>query len=77
MKNYTLTLLLLVLLPIWGAAQAAKWTKLFDGRTRHGWSQKGGTAPYEVRQAEIVGTCVDQSPNTFLCTDQLYGDFIL
>ena len=67
----------LLFLPFSTTAQTAKWTKLFDGKTLHGWDQKGGTATYQVKNGEIIGTCVDQSPNTFLCTDKMYGDFIL
>ena len=50
---------------------------LFDGRTLAGWTQKNGTARYEVRDGTILGTTVKGSPNSFLCTEKLYGDFAL
>ena len=58
-------------------AQKGTWTPLFDGKTLKGWEQKGGKAPYAVAGNEIVGTCVGDTPNSFLCTQQQYGDFIL
>lgn len=56
---------------------AQKWTKLFNGKNLKGWVQRGGQAKYEVINGEIVGTTVKGTPNSFLCTEQEYGDFIL
>ena len=53
------------------------WITLFDGTSLKGWSQKGGEAIYTVRDGEIVGTTVHDTPNSFLVTDSIYGDFIL
>lgn len=53
------------------------WITLFDGTSLTGWSQKGGEAIYTVRDGEIVGTTVHNTPNSFLVTDSIYGDFIL
>lgn len=53
------------------------WITLFDGTSLTGWSQKGGEAIYTVRDGEIVGTTVHDTPNSFLVTDSIYGDFIL
>nr|HPN71861.1 DUF1080 domain-containing protein [Saprospiraceae bacterium] len=50
---------------------------LFDGKTLNGWTQKGGEAKYAVVKGEIVGTTVANTPNSFLCTEKEYGDFIL
>ena len=38
---------------------------------------KGGEAKYTVSDGEIVGTTVHNTPNSFLVTDSIYGDFIL
>lgn len=54
-----------------------KWTKLFNGKDLTGWKQVNGKAKYEVQDGMIVGTCVKDSPNSFLATDKEYGDFIL
>ncbi|WP_424276832.1 3-keto-disaccharide hydrolase [Eudoraea sp.] len=53
------------------------WTPLFDGETLNGWTIKGGEAHYTVRDEIIVGSTVHDTPNTFLTTDRMYGDFIL
>lgn len=58
-------------------AQKEKWTNLFDGKTLKGFKQLGGKALYEVQNGEIVGTTVKDTPNSFLATEQEYGDFIL
>ena len=58
-------------------AGAQKWESLFDGKTLKGWTQKGGEAKYAVVKGEIVGTTVANTPNSFLCTEKEYGDFIL
>ncbi len=53
------------------------WIPLFDGETLNGWTQKGGEARYEVREGTIVGTTVANTPNSFLTSNKMYGDFIL
>lgn len=53
------------------------WTKLFNGKDLRGWTQRGGKAKYRVEKGEIVGETVPETPNSFLCTDADYGDFVL
>lgn len=59
------------------AAPSGGWLALFDGKTLEGWTQRNGTATYRVENAAIVGKTAEGSPNSFLCTDELYGDFEL
>jgi 3-keto-disaccharide hydrolase len=54
-----------------------KWIDLFDGESLEGWSIHSGFASYHVEEGCIVGTATQGSPNSFLCTDREYGDFIL
>ena len=56
---------------------AAGWQNLFDGKTLNGWKRVAGKADYKVENGVIVGTTVMNSGNTFLVTDQQYGDFDL
>lgn len=58
-------------------AQKEKWINLFNGKELSGWKQVNGSAKYEVANGMIVGTCVKDSPNSFLAADKEYGDFIL
>ena len=78
-KIYCLIVLLVVSVSISLARQRQQdeWVSLFDGETLNGWSVHSGFAKYHVEDDAIVGTTVKGSPNTFLCTDREYGDFIL
>jgi hypothetical protein len=53
------------------------WTDLFNGKDLTGWKQLNGEAIYEAIDGEIVGTTVANTPNSFLCTEEEYGDFVL
>ena len=55
----------------------ARWTPLFNSKDLKGWKQLNGQAKYTVENGEIVGTTVANTTNSFLCTEQDYGDFIL
>ncbi|MBN1125866.1 MAG: DUF1080 domain-containing protein [Sedimentisphaerales bacterium] len=59
-----------------GAAEP-EWKDLFDGKTLHGWIQRNGKADYTVEDGMIVGATVLNTPNSFLCTEKDYRDFIL
>jgi type 1 glutamine amidotransferase len=74
-KNLLLSILMLPLVTT--SAMAGEWKDLFDGETLNGWSIHSGYAKYRIEDGAIVGTAVKGSPNTFLCTNKEYGDFIL
>ena len=59
------------------APGADDFTPLFDGESLDGWTQHGGKAKYIIEDGVIVGTAVPKTPNSFLCTDKVYGDFEL
>lgn len=50
---------------------------LFNGEDLDNWVQRNGEAKYSVDKGEVVGTTVYGTPNSFLCTEKDYGDFIL
>jgi hypothetical protein len=54
----------------------AQWKNLFNGKNLDGWNQKNGAAKFEVINGEIIGTTVANTTNSFLCTNDDYGDFI-
>jgi len=60
-----------------GAVVGEGFAPLFDGRTLAGWVQRGGKAEYRVEDGCIVGASRPNQPNSFLCTEREYEDFIL
>lgn len=79
MRHRILSLALLAVVTFTSSLVAAEgeWKDLFDGKSLQGWKQRGGEAKYRVEEGVIVGTSVPNTPNSFLCTEQEYGDFIL
>lgn len=76
MKKY-LSLFLMFLLFCTGLANGQDgWVNLFNGKDLKGWKQLNGEAKYEVVDGVIVGTTVLNTPNSFLCTEKNYSDFI-
>lgn len=60
-----------------GSAKSEKWISLFDGKTLNGWKRIQGESKYEVRDGAIVGIVTEGvTVNTFLRTEQEFGDFI-
>jgi sugar lactone lactonase YvrE len=72
-----ITTLLIALPLLLSAEEDGNWTTLFNGKNLDGWTQRGGVAKYEVVDGVIVGSTVPKTPNSFLCTEKEYGDFIL
>ncbi len=70
---------LLAMLAISSMASADdKWIQLFDGKTLTGWKMADhGKAKYTVEDGTIHGVTVEGSPNSFLMSEQEFGDFEL
>ena len=75
MRGFTIALATLAFGTV--AAAAGKGESLFDGKTLKGWKQLGGNADYQVVDGTIVGTSKPDKVNSFLVTENSYGDFIL
>ena len=52
------------------------WVDLINNNSLEGWNIKGGEAKYIVEDGVIIGTTAANTPNTFLTTNKMYGDFI-
>jgi hypothetical protein len=57
-------------------AQNDGWVSLFNGKDLTGWKQLNGEAKYTVENGVIVGTTVLNTPNSFICSEKNYSDFI-
>jgi type 1 glutamine amidotransferase len=77
MTLFAISGVLCVFLSGMSPAAGERWEYLFDGKTLDGWVQRNGQAKYTVEDGMIVGTTVLNTPNSFLCTDRMYTDFIL
>lgn len=73
----TVIAILAVIVTFSAWAQEPKWESLFNGRNLRGWEKLNGTAEYKVQDNTIVGISKMNTPNTFLATKKMYGDFIL
>jgi len=52
-------------------------SQIFDGTSLTGWTKRGGNAEFRVENGEIVGETRPKTPNTFLCTQRTFRNFIL
>lgn len=76
MKTKQLFLVVLLALAANAFAQE-KWENLFNGKNLKGWKVLNGKAEYTIEDGAIVGHSKLNTPNTFLCTEKIFGDFIL
>ena len=53
------------------------WEMLFNGKDFTGFKQLNGEAEYTVEDGMMVGTTKLKTPNSFMATEKMYGDFIL
>ena len=58
------------------ALTEASFEALFNGKDLTGWRKTGGTAEYEVKDGAIRGFGKQVKGNTFLRTEEEFGDFI-
>jgi hypothetical protein len=79
LMNRSMIALLLFAIAASAPARADEYgfVDLFNGKNLDGWTQRNGTATYRVEDNAIVGRTSEGSPNSFLCSNKLYGDFEL
>jgi hypothetical protein len=77
MQSRFLVSFLLFLLTFSLQAQDGNWKNLFNGKDLNGWKAVAGKATFTVQDGIIEGSAVFGTGNTFLITEELYGDFIL
>ena len=72
-----LTILSLLIFTAGLAQNKNEGVAIFNGKDLKGWKVLNGKAKYEVKNGEIIGTTVANEPNSFLATEETFGDFIL
>lgn len=73
-RNFVLFVMMLTTI---SSFSQEKWETLFNGKNLKGFKKLNGTAEYVVKDGAIVGISKMNTPNTFLATEKMYGDFIL
>ncbi len=76
MKKTLITLTLLCTL-IFNGCKQNDWQELFNGKDFTSFIQLNGQAQYKVENGEMVGISTADTPNSFMCTEKEYSDFIL
>jgi len=76
MKRSGLITAILMLCLFTACSEKEPWINLIK-KDLSAWEQLNGTAPYKLEDGVVIGTTVTASPNSFLCTKEKYGDFIL
>jgi hypothetical protein len=76
MKKSGIIVFITLLSVITSCKNEEPWIDLI-GDNLDNWEQLNGTADYRLVDGTIEGSCVLNSPNSFLCTKDHYGDFIL
>jgi len=69
--------LIIVVMAVTVTLQAQEWVDLFNGKNLKGWEKLDGSAEYRVENGEVIGISKTRTPNTFMATKKVYGDFIL
>jgi hypothetical protein len=78
MKQKLWILLFLASSAAWAQKKnSSEGASIFNGKDLKGWKILNGKAKYEIQNGELVGTTVANEPNSFIATEQTYGDFIL
>jgi len=55
----------------------AEWKNLFNGKNLENWQVLNGDAKFIIEDGGITGISKIKTPNTFLATKEIFGDFIL
>jgi hypothetical protein len=77
-RNLIASLVTLTLtLSLAAASRAEREVKIFNGKDLKGFTKRGGAATYKVEAGAIVGRSAPNTSNTFLCTNEEFGDFTL
>ena len=77
MKKARIEILVLLILSCLSVSAQDNWEVLFNGKDLKNFKQMNGDAKYEIKNNELIGTSKIGTPNSFMATKKVYGDFIL
>jgi hypothetical protein len=79
MRSFSLFQVCLVagVMSLSSATGAESAVTIFNAKDLTGWIQRGGKASYRVENGQIIGTSVPNTPNSFLCTQRDFTNFVL
>jgi hypothetical protein len=77
MKIIMISVHVVILMVCVVSSQNGQWKPLFNGKNLDNWQVLNGTAEYKVEGDMIVGISKLNTPNSFLATKDVFGDFIL
>jgi len=77
LKHNYFSLLLILFLSIVSVSAQDNWELLFNGQDLKNFHQLNGNAKYTIKNGELIGTSKMDTPNSFMATKEMYGDFIL
>jgi hypothetical protein len=67
----------IILTVLSGFASAQNWINLFESGNLGGFEKRNGTAEYKLEGDELIGISALKTPSTYLCTKEMFTDFIL
>ena len=53
------------------------WVSLFNGKDLSGWRELEGKSKFIAKDGQIIGTTISNNPNSVLCTENKFSNFIL
>ena len=77
LRFYTSLFFLSLVVVISSCSRKGAWTPLFNGKDLSNFEKLNGEAEYKIENNMIIGVSKSNTPNTFLATKEIYGDFIL
>lgn len=75
-KSDLIRFIIIIITTSFFSCKSSPWVNLIQKETLEGWNIIGGNATYQNVDGVIIGTTAADTPNTFLTTDSIYGDFI-
>ena len=77
LKVYPVWILIFSILTINYSCEREEFRYLFNGKDLSGWKRLNGNAEFIAKDGMIIGTTVSGEPNSFLATEEEFGNFIL